>query len=104
MQFRRKDRHETVKFCGNFDRLKSSNSVSDYTVDVNNVDEGSNIYGEFDAEGEIETTIFVSKKSLNYDDMPLNITIVYTPYKGNCNIYCFYSIINNNYFIFRILY
>ncbi|KAK0179226.1 hypothetical protein PV327_008036 [Microctonus hyperodae] len=74
--FRRKDQHKTDKFCGEFDRQKTNNLI----------DYNSKIYGDYDIEGEIETTIFVNKQSLHPDERPLNLTIVYTPYKSKgCN-------------------
>lgn len=40
---------------------------------------------EFDIEGEIETTIFVSKTPLE-KDQTLDLAIVYTPYRSKKNI------------------
>ncbi|KAG8037337.1 hypothetical protein G9C98_005547 [Cotesia typhae] len=82
VKFKRKNRDDGKPFCGkiNYERI-----YDDFT---------RNIVGEFTSnmEDEIETTILVSKQPLDPEDPPLNITLVYTPFKD-----CFRSEgLNNN--------
>ncbi|XP_011300436.1 uncharacterized protein [Fopius arisanus] len=81
VKFRRKDRNSTDKFCDNFDRRRRRYSL-DHSEDYTGVmsKNASFTFGEFDLQGEIETTIFVSKETLS-GGQRLDLTLVYTPYK-----------------------
>lgn len=81
IKFRRKDKNSTDKFCGNFDRRRLRHTL-EYSEDYSDSmkKNASFTFGEYDPQGEIETTLFVSKDSL-VDNQHLDLTIVYTPYK-----------------------
>ncbi|XP_015120358.1 uncharacterized protein LOC107043379 [Diachasma alloeum] len=81
VRFKRKDKNSTDKFCGNFDRRRLRSAL-EYSEDYSGFTSknASYSFGEFDPQGEIETTIFVSKETLAESEH-LNLTVVYTPYK-----------------------
>ncbi|XP_008558426.1 uncharacterized protein LOC103578940 [Microplitis demolitor] len=84
VRFKRKNHSEGKKYCGEFNYDKIRDEFIEYNI--------NNGYGNFSFDGEVETTIFVSKQPLRSDDPPLNITLVYTPFKE-----CFRSEGLNNY-------
>lgn len=96
LQFKRKNNNEADhRICGKLNRqiprvmINENNqprfeALNHDTNDDNYDDiyQYSSRYDESDLDGEIETTIFVSKKSLSMNEN-LNLTITYTPYKSN---------------------
>ncbi|XP_063974917.1 uncharacterized protein LOC135161357 [Diachasmimorpha longicaudata] len=81
VKFKRKGKNSTDEFCENFDR-RTLRHLLEYSEDYSGFTNKNLSYsfGEFDSQGEIETTIFVSKEPLKENEH-LNLTIVYTPAK-----------------------
>ncbi|KAF7391286.1 hypothetical protein HZH66_009766 [Vespula vulgaris] len=84
VQFKRSDRQETQKFCGNFDRNTTKYypvpEPENSTYELGSFFSGST-YAEFDIGGKLETTIFIAKKGYLFPEKVPTLSIVYTPYK-----------------------
>ncbi|KAG7210902.1 hypothetical protein KM043_016280 [Ampulex compressa] len=92
VQFKRKDDHQTEKFCGTMDHSKMTYYVvpepkNDMQNSGHLLEMSRNVYAEFDPStrssgGELQTEIFISKERLQ-EGQSLDLIIVYTPYR-NC--------------------